>query len=87
MNITVTQEDIDDGRPGNAFLCPVALATKRDSGMDASVSSHDLCLYRNDGPTLWRALLPAEAATFIDGFDASRAGMPFSFEAHFMDLR
>ena len=92
MRITVTQEDIDDGRPQDAFRCPIALATKRDTAIlsgnaAVSVTHHDLCLHRNGGRTLWRALMPPDATAFTDDFDAGHSVMPFSFEAHFMDLR
>jgi len=87
MRITVTQEDIDDGKRQDPFCCPIALATKRDTSMDVSVTRSDLQLYRNSSRTLWRALMPPDATTFTDDFDAGRPVMPFSFEAHFMDLR
>lgn len=79
LDITVTDEDIANGIPGDTCNCPIALAVKR------SVDCIELCvghgrLYFRRKPISGRNyvgesyLLPTEANRFIKWFDVSFVG-------------
>jgi hypothetical protein len=76
MWIHVTSEDIAQGQRKKAYLCPVALALNRATGMKwvvcmnaAQVSGRDSTLTK----------LPREATLFINAFDLDEGVSPFKF--------
>lgn len=77
MKITVTQADIEEGRPYNCNLCPVALAVSRAFRVPQhAVSVDGLFITVNDqnyDP-------PALVDEFIQAFDDGKKVIPFSFD-------
>jgi hypothetical protein len=86
MKITVTDEDIRDGIPGDPWNCPVALAVKRATGEDkVSVARYSIFIW---GPhpvlsydrELKKCFEPsASLQKFIRNVDMRRAVKPASF--------
>lgn len=74
MTIEVTQEDIDRGRRGSCFECPVARAASRAVGAEVSTDRYLFYL-----PTA-KIKTPTEVAKFIHAFDGGEPVAPFSFE-------
>lgn len=75
MKIEVTQEDIQKGECDSGFYCPIALAMNRVLG---DSNSHVGKWVVTRGIT--SMLLPSEAITFIQAFDAKQPVEPFTFE-------
>jgi hypothetical protein len=78
LNISVTQEHINEGRPGNPCLCPVALALNAlPSVKEASVGvcTADFSL---DGQDI-AVNLPETAEDRIHDFDRYGVMEPFEF--------
>lgn len=74
--INVTQDDIDNGVPDRAHLCPIAKAVNRDTGgRFVSVGSKTILTVPGD-----HQLLPDKAVRFIRRFDNRRRVKPFTFE-------
>lgn len=82
MKIKIMREDIENGKPRDCVLCPVALAIKRTTGQYVQVTK-DKILMRDVSPeqkARW-ILLPEEVVDFIQKFDTTRKKLkPFSFE-------
>ena len=77
MLIEVTQEDIDNGSPGKAGLCPIALAMSRSTGKQWRVANLT-CFCPEEWP--WDdILLPLEAVQFVKAYDSGDGVEPFSF--------
>lgn len=77
--VEVTAEDIKKGERGFTWGCPIALAAKRKTGLDWSVTRMGMRLYDDDGRLSEYANIPVEAETFIKKFDAGELVLPFSF--------
>ena len=87
MKITVTQEDIRDGRKGSCSRCPVARAMYRALGINHGGDDYvivGVTGYAHVGNTLQDAskvvALPREVNLFIHRFDTDRWVEPFEFE-------
>jgi hypothetical protein len=87
VKISVTQQDIDDGKRIQARYCPIALAVSRETGMIAVVTFKYLTLftgkeelYRNEALKRWS--MPPEAQVFVRRFDSGLGEKvePFEFE-------
>jgi hypothetical protein len=73
MFINVTKEDIEDGRQGDGFYCPVALAIKRTTGINIGVGT-SLITIKN------RTIkLPKMVQSKIYLFDKKGTIRPFKF--------
>ena len=84
--ISVTQEDIAAGKPGEACLCPIARAVARLLAADLSeepavVGPSVLLAVMAGDDTTTQYDLPEEAATFIGRFDNGHTVKPFTFTA------
>lgn len=78
MLIQVTQEDINNGRRGNCYYCPVALAVARifNAHNFIYVGAEGICDVRK-----WTVpVLPPEVFDFICKFDRQFPVAPFTFE-------
>jgi hypothetical protein len=90
--IHVTQEDIREGIPQTYSLCPVALAIRRELGVEqyglVSVTQKHVFVRREEFPstsvrplppgTWYKA--PPEVTSFIVNFDEGTEVEPFEFE-------
>ena len=92
VTVEVTQDDIDNGKPQQAYACPIALAASRTTGFpqDQVGVSDLLCVYGNRldryGPEDEREVLATydltgDAMTFIIDFDRGKEVEPFTFTA------
>lgn len=87
----VTAEDIRTGRQNECGFCPVSLALSRDSGWPCEVYPDGIHLvgrsafYGGAGLTFRLAFspLPTEVASFLERFDTTGQGEPFSFTVVF----
>lgn len=79
MKIEITDADIDNGRPGNAFECPIAMAVKRicPDWRDVTVDGDVIRIVRAYPEV---HALPIEAKQFIVRFDDKFPVFPFTFE-------
>lgn len=79
--VVVSQQNIDEGAPGQPGYCPIAKALG-DMGMmgRAVYASHADCF---DGEKSFSFIMPPEAQRFVEDFDNSKFVQPFSFEAKF----
>lgn len=83
VEISVTAEDIADGRRGSCTKCPIALAIRRlfpDAGSILTGPNHLRMLCRSRG---WQACTPPIAVGFIEAFDRGLPVEPFTFTADF----
>ncbi len=81
MKIEVKQVHIEQGREGNAFSCPIALALNDATGFKWIVGCHDcnrLEIREDIG-------LPKEAIKFIENFDSNLPVSPFEFELDYVN--
>lgn len=71
MRIEVTQEDIDDGQPGMATHCPIALAMGRATGKQWRVDGPHASECNWDGQAVrgTRIVLPSLCVQFVKDFD------------------
>lgn len=84
MKITVTQEDINNGKRADYQFCPIALALNRAfhtksaevNPSRAYVTRKKLWLF--ESPALY--FLPPEASNFVTTFDQGKPVAPFEFE-------
>jgi hypothetical protein len=74
--VNVTAEDIENGVPGSAKSCPIALAARRIEGLKVTGITTRRAIFQGHGVTM----LPLEAVQFIHSFDADCPVEPFSFE-------
>ena len=86
IKVEVTQEDIAKGVRADCDFCPVALALRRATGWIWAVRKMraERFSYFVFVPHLVVAL-PHVVETFIDTFDKSGEGSPFSFELELND--
>lgn len=85
--VTVTEDDIRNGTPGNCETCPVALAAKRayPEASDVYVYEKEISVVVTGGychTTSYQQWLPDAARNFVRDFDAKGADAvePFSVE-------
>lgn len=79
VQVTVLQDDIDNGEPRMMKECAVARAVSRDTGFTARVSGRWIRVYPPDGrPVLY--LAPECVLFFACRFDEGRPVEPFKFE-------
>lgn len=85
MKIRITQEDIDNGIPGNSCKCPTALAVCRTLGVSSDadiVDVTDECVQLNiPGFDIYWGLDDTGIA-FVDYFDNHTPVHPVEFEAY-----
>lgn len=85
--ITVTQDDIQLGKPGHADCCPVALAVQRSVKQDTIV--HARCTWVTLRASLYGGSkvpdLPRSAVRFIKNFDKRNTVKPFNFFLNISD--
>ena len=86
ITIQVSQEDIDEGKPRNCSICPVALAVNRHLKpcYVSEVDPYDITIYecneRGTAMTCKFIPRPREVNRFINEFDTLKTGKPFSFQ-------
>lgn len=73
MNIKVTQNHIDRGKPADSKCCPIALAVKETIGLPIEVGAYDFTIC---GEVFE---LPSLAYRFVRGFDRAWEVEPFEF--------
>lgn len=78
MKIIVTQDDIDNGRKGLSFCCPVALALNRHYEISSVSKNGIACGDKNHGAV--QIPTPPSVIEFIMNFDADRPVKPFEFD-------
>ena len=79
MKIKVTEEDMIFGRRGHPWMCPLALAMKRETGWQATVSTTVLMLSHYDhGRLSWPP--PFSVQEWIWRFDACLHVEPVEFD-------
>lgn len=78
LNVSVTQEDIDKGTPGNYCQCPIALAIQR-LGVLTCPAVTRFGMYHDIDDRRKYVLLPPGAISFIEKFDAKLPVEPFDF--------
>ena len=81
MRVEVTQEDIDNGRPGIPGLCALALAMSRHlaAGEQAIVGPY-MAFVRKDEKYIRSYLLSPAAVEFVRNFDYRQPVKPQAFE-------
>jgi hypothetical protein len=79
MRINVTWSDIRSGRAAKTGECMVALALKRELGVDYASVGHRSATIRIDGQYV-KVYLPREVENKIKSWDRSHFVLPFSFE-------
>jgi hypothetical protein len=84
MKVHVTQEDIETGEPGDPYNCAVALAIKRELGLDnlngqVKIAS-GFILFLVDHVPICHEQVPDEAREFILKFDREEELSPIEFE-------
>mgnify|MGYP001607461382 CR=1 FL=1 len=79
LTITVTQDDIDRGKKGMAYVCPITYAMRRAGCQAPSVSLH--CLVWNDENGGCKSWQPSEQVKeFVQAFYNGKKVHPFAFE-------
>ena len=78
MQVTVSENHIQNGKRGKADECPIALAinTKADCFL-ASMNDSVITFLQNK--RTYRATAPVEARYWMRSFDRSQSVKPFSF--------
>lgn len=79
MKISVTREDIRNGKPGKPSECMVALALKRELGISYASVGHREALILIDGQYT-KLYLPKRVEKKIRFWDGFHFVFPFSFE-------
>ena len=77
LSVRVTQDDINKGKPGNEYFCPIALALRKQGHERVSVVDGYATLGRNKD----MYILPHKAREFVNDFDDCFIVKPFSFSA------
>ena len=85
--VEVTQRDIDDGEPRNCYMCPVALALQRVTGLSVDVDGPILYLFPMHASKLLYCYAPVPVRAFMNRFDTGKPVQPFTFEAKFQECR
>ena len=78
MRIEVRQEDIEKGKPKNAWACPISLALFRETNWKWIVQGRHCSIVADLHPNYVQ--LPPSAQSFIDRFDATSSGETFAFD-------
>lgn len=78
MTIHVTSEDIAQGQAARCRTCPVALAAQRAGCERPIVYGTHMSVVVGFARKWFQ--LPPDARQFVEQFDATREGEPFSFE-------
>lgn len=82
VEVQVTQTDIDQGQPCDAYNCAVKLAVARATGMQVSVHVKDMWLM--DGNKFKaRIAIPPQVVAWVDRFDRGEKVEPISFTIAF----
>src|SRR5579872_3621191 len=89
LRVTVTQEDIDNGRPGGE-VCAIANAVYRLFERKLHVCIDNICepqrpTYTTLGPTLFR--FPRWVGVWIQDFDMGKKVEPITFEIEPIDTK
>lgn len=81
MIISVTQEDIDQGKAYLCSECPIARAAKRALPDATGIRVYNHALFVEEGPIYDKYALPERASTFVYNFDMGgpHAVSPFEF--------
>ena len=83
MRICITQKDIEEGRVGEAYYCPVALASKRAGARfgysNASVGNQNIYFKKNRREPVKRDGM-GRVFKFIRDFDSGKSVKPFWFQ-------
>lgn len=84
MKITVTQSDIEAGKPNRSCQCPIARAVSRSLGYAFEhervvVNPNKILLLDNIGIIHTRHNVPSEVTDFVTAFDSGEPVAPFSF--------
>jgi len=77
MTISVTQEDICNGKRNSNNNCPVVLALNRQAGRGHSM---DFGIYKKAGSKIHYFRTPSKVYEFVILFDAGKPVWPFEFE-------
>ena len=78
MNITVTQEHIARGKPGNCYLCPIAIAITEwllEHDEPPNVEVTPFAIYIEDR----EYSVPIQVSRIIEDYDDGTRMSPFSF--------
>lgn len=78
MTITVTQEDIDGGKPRDCERCPVAIALLRHTGRKVEVGSYKIMLW--DGVLKTFLETPEAVGEWMANYDQDYTVHPITFE-------
>ena len=76
IDVNVTQEDIDLGKPLDSDLCPIANALSRKINKPFGIGTCEIFV---DSDKLSQLPLPINAINFIDKFDTGLKPEPFTF--------
>lgn len=80
LRVPVTQEDIDNGKMGDAMQCPIAQAVRRVSGaIYATVTYWNIFLYDDEFREIARYRANNPAFKFIMDFDGGKPVEPHTF--------
>jgi hypothetical protein len=85
MRINVTWSDVRAGRAAKTMECMVALALKRELGVDYASVGYQSATIRLDGQYA-KIYLPQEVQNKIRSWDRSQFVLPFSFELSSLGL-
>ena len=85
MRINVTWSDIRAGRAAKTMECMVALALKRELGVDYASVGYQSATIRLEGQYV-KIYLPQEVQKKIRSWDRSQFVLPFSFELSSLGL-
>ncbi len=78
INIVVTDEDIANGNPGDAWSCPITRAAKRVLNSEVRTTGTFLTVGSDFSPTgKYEVRLPFEGSQFVDKFDHAQRVEPF----------
>lgn len=78
MQVTITQEHINNGVKNSATSCPIALALKDTGWRRPYVWSID-CYDRGPEPYMTKYLLSLKAQRFVENFDTGKPVQPATF--------
>ena len=78
--VKVTQEDIDNGVICSGGLCPIALASAREFGLNTEVNKVRCRVFRKGRFVVDDYDLPRSARRFITRFDKGKIVKPFNFK-------
>lgn len=80
--VKVTDEDIQNGKSYDPCKCPIALALRRQTGLNAAVGN-GATLFTDDLITYESTNWPEIADRFIINFDTGRPVTPIEFDLDF----